>query len=479
MNVKYIFPFLVFASLFLLYSYTLAPGISWANGGVDGGDLITAAVVNGVPHPTGYPLYMILAKLFQYMPIGNFAYRTNLLSAFCTSLSSVVMYLTIQRILVNNKFSVISALITAFVFGLSPLVWSQAVIAEVYGLQSLLTTIILYQTFFWGNTSSDNLVRGISIGLSLGNHITTVLLIPFLFIENNKIKLFSPSKISLRILGVLLGLSVYLILPIRAMNNPEINWNDPITFNSLFQLISGKIYQSYFSAQFIFDRIRTWGGILIKQFGILGIFTGILTLVHNQGQKEYKLSVLWIFISYGTFSLIYTSYDSYVYLIQTIIAFSLLIGLGFQTLLSYIVPHWNFAKIGLPFLLVVLIVRRISIVIPEVDASKDNRAIEFADQILRASPENAIIFTEDDQSTFTLWYYHYAEKKRPDILIVSEGLLEYGWYIQTLKDNYPSLSLSSDNSSTPFILIQNNKEKPYCFIRNAEQLDFACYRTSD
>ncbi len=476
MSIKHIPPFLIFVSLFFLYSYTLAPGISWANGGADGGDLIAAAAVNGVPHPTGYPLYMLLAKLFQYAPIGNLAYRTNLLSACCTSLASIMIYFTANHILVNKKFSIISSLVAALAFGLSPLVWSQAVIAEVYGLQSLLTIIILYQTLFCDDKTSDNLIRGMCVGLSLGNHITTIFLIPFLLIENNEIKFFSNSKLSLRILGVLLGLSVYLILPFRAMNNPEINWNDPVTFNSFFQLISGKIYQSYFSTQFIFDRIRAWSGILIEQFDVLGVFSGIFALLHNETHKKYKLPIFWIFISYGVFSLFYASYDSYVYLIQTIIAFSLWIGLGFQSLISFIVPRWNFAKTGLNLLLVILIVRQVLIVTPKVDASNDNRAIDFANQVLRTFPENAIIFTVDDQSTFTLWYYHYAEKQRSDIMVISEGLLEYKWYLRTLKNNYPTLSIPTENSLSSFDLIQSNKDNPYCFIGNPEMLDIVCYR---
>ncbi|HAW58399.1 MAG TPA: hypothetical protein DCX03_05210 [Bacteroidales bacterium] len=261
------------------------------------------------------------------------------------------------------------------------------------------------------------------------------------------------------------------------MNNPEINWNDPVTFNSFFQLISGKIYQSYFSTQFIFDRIRAWGGILIEQFGALGVFSGIFALLHNQTHKKYKLPIFWIFISYGAFSLIYASHDSYIYLIQTIVAFSLWIGLGFQNLISFIVPRWDFAKTGLYLLLVILIVRQVLIVTPKVDASNDNRAIEFANQVLRTSPENAIIFTGDDQSTFTLWYYHYAEKQRPDIMVISEGLLEYEWYLRTLENNYPTLSIPTENNLSSFDLIQSNKDNPYCFfIGNPETLDINCYR---
>jgi len=45
-----------------VYGCTLAPGLTWANGGTDGGDLITAAATHRVAHTSGYPLYLLLAE---------------------------------------------------------------------------------------------------------------------------------------------------------------------------------------------------------------------------------------------------------------------------------------------------------------------------------------------------------------------------------------------------------------------------------
>ena len=64
-----------------IYLATLAPGLTFEHYGTDGGDLITAARTLGVPHPTGYPTYTLLAWLFSHLPVGIIAYRVNLLSA--------------------------------------------------------------------------------------------------------------------------------------------------------------------------------------------------------------------------------------------------------------------------------------------------------------------------------------------------------------------------------------------------------------
>ena len=53
---------------FIVYVCTLAPTITWRNDGVDSGDLAAAVAVGGVPHPPGYPTYLILGEVFKLLP---------------------------------------------------------------------------------------------------------------------------------------------------------------------------------------------------------------------------------------------------------------------------------------------------------------------------------------------------------------------------------------------------------------------------
>ena len=80
----------VVAALLALGAYllTLSPSISWADGLSDSGELAAAAYVLGVPHPTTYPLYMILGWAVSHLPFGEPAYDLNLLSALCGALTA-------------------------------------------------------------------------------------------------------------------------------------------------------------------------------------------------------------------------------------------------------------------------------------------------------------------------------------------------------------------------------------------------------
>ena len=64
-----------------LYARTLAPGLTWAHNGADGGDFLAAALTHGVPHPSGYPTYQLLLRGIIAVFPGEPARAGNWLSA--------------------------------------------------------------------------------------------------------------------------------------------------------------------------------------------------------------------------------------------------------------------------------------------------------------------------------------------------------------------------------------------------------------
>ena len=68
---KLIIPAITFLFLTALYLTVLPGDYTDANNSADGGDLLSAILIKGIPHPTGYPTYLILGKLFQLFPFGT------------------------------------------------------------------------------------------------------------------------------------------------------------------------------------------------------------------------------------------------------------------------------------------------------------------------------------------------------------------------------------------------------------------------
>jgi hypothetical protein len=463
---------LVFLILMVCYLPSLAPGLTWAHGGADGGDLITAVALNGVPHPSGYPAYLLLAKPFLALPFGTLAFRANLFSAFCFALASAILFNIALQWLQDRKFALPAAAVAALSFGLSPLVWSQAVIAEVYGLQALLSVIILLQSFSCPKTRACSFLRGLTLGLALGNHLTSLFLLPLLFFDYPSPGRLSFRDIVIRLLGFLLGCLVYLILPLYAAQSPPVNWMGPLAWSSFWDLVSGRVYQSYFTLALVGERMRGIAGLLLRDFTLLGVPLGIFALFRSP-KDRLSWSLLWLFFIHGLFSLVYGSKDSYVYLIVAWAAFSLWIGQGLQFALVSL-PSRKYFPVIAYLMLAVLFIARVFLVFPQVDASQDHRAEDFARNVLEDAPHGALLLAVDDEASFAMSYYLFVENPRPDLTLISEGLLGHPWYQHSLRHNDSSLILPSDKKLGVYDLIMLNP-RPYCWVKGAAPSRLECF----
>ena len=72
------------------YVVTLAPSVTFW----DAGEFIAAARVLGIPHPPGTPLFVMIAHVWAWLvPVGEFAARTNLLSALFSAAGAGCFFL--------------------------------------------------------------------------------------------------------------------------------------------------------------------------------------------------------------------------------------------------------------------------------------------------------------------------------------------------------------------------------------------------
>jgi hypothetical protein len=93
-KIDYLCGLLVLFISFGVYLWTMAPTVTFG----DSGDFISSAYTLGLPHPTGYPTYILLAHLISYLPIGNIAFRINLLSSFFASLAVMMAYFITRKV---------------------------------------------------------------------------------------------------------------------------------------------------------------------------------------------------------------------------------------------------------------------------------------------------------------------------------------------------------------------------------------------
>lgn len=196
---------------FVVYVRTLTPGV--LDG--DSGEWQYMANILGIPHSTGYPLYILLAKLTTLLPLGNHAWRVNLFSALCATATIPIVYLLAQRVGRSRMAAIISALFFAFM----PTLWASATIAEVYALNTLLVALTLWFAirFFDNGNARDLYLMALCFGLALTNHRIAFFIAPaLLLVVWLKRSVFDMRKVAFAAFAFLIPLALYLYIPLRA-----------------------------------------------------------------------------------------------------------------------------------------------------------------------------------------------------------------------------------------------------------------------
>ena len=177
-------PVILFVSTIAVYIHNLCPSLWW----MDSGEFVFHSIVLGVPHPTGYPLYIQVGKLLTLIPWIEAPFAVNLFSAIMASLTVVLLYKIILSLTGGILVSVSAALLFAFSFTF----WSQAEIAEVYTLHTFFLTLLIYLPIKLKDTNDIRIffLLSFTFGLSFAHHMSTVLMLPaillFLLIYRKK-----------------------------------------------------------------------------------------------------------------------------------------------------------------------------------------------------------------------------------------------------------------------------------------------------
>ena len=497
------FPIALFLIAFSIYLLTLAPTITWRNDGADGGDLIAAAYTLGIAHPPGYPVYVVLGKLFTLLPIGDIAYRVNLMSAFFAAATIPLVYL-ITLGLCNSlsrggdtRAPRIAASAAALSFAFSPTFWSQATIAEVYTLNAFFVALLFYLLLKWRGedrqptaASNDLLLAAFIYGLSLGNHLSMLMLGPaalFLIVEGKRHNRIHLKGLLAAGLSFLLGLSIYLFLPLRAMQHPPVNWGDPHTWSGFLWTVSGQLYRRFafsLSPSYIPARVSAWASLLVQQFGWWGLLLGLIGLWRClEEDRTFSIFSLLAFSAVVIYAIGYNTTDSYVYLIPSYLVFATWLGAGIHYLLAALRQARDRGRLTFHasrFTLLFLCLPFVSLWqnFSSLDLSKDRSAYEYGAEAFEVLEPSAIVIADTDPHTFTLWYFSYVVGERPDVVVLNKTLLGYSWYRDNMRLLYPQVSIPSGGVDALTHLIESNCAYHPIYLTDYEPSSLARYSFS-
>ncbi len=232
-------PIIFFFVIFIIYLHNLSSA-SFAG---DAGDFLAAIVVKGVPHPSGYPLFVLLGIIFNFLPFGHtVAWRVDLISALFASLAVVLMYLISSSLVKSRLIAVLTALTLAFFYPF----WLYAEVAEVFSLAYFFVLLLFYMSIRYSKTKNTKILYLISffVGLSLSNHEIIIMIFPSiaLLILWSNLKIIKISTIFTCFGCVLLGLLPYIYIPIAAFHSPQLNWGEATSVQNFINIITRHDY---------------------------------------------------------------------------------------------------------------------------------------------------------------------------------------------------------------------------------------------
>ncbi|MEW6679478.1 MAG: DUF2723 domain-containing protein [bacterium] len=399
---------------YFVYLLTL-PSSVWFG---DSGDFITSSYVLGIPHPSGYPLYTLLGHLFSYLPISNIGMRITLMSSIFGGLTSTLIYFLLIKLSVQRLISFSTVLCFAFSYTF----FRVSIYAKTYSLYGFFVILILFILYLYQENIKKNfkylILFSFILGVSFTNHNLMATIIPgivfFLFISNKSI--FKINTLFYLFAFFALGLSVFLYLPIRAFQNPPIDWANPTTLQRFIDCLTVKFAQKRMLDITLLKFFITLGNhlvLLLKQFLIFCVILIFGFYPLKRRNYPFFILLLSIIIVNTIFSLIIYPVEKGVidfeaYHIPSFLSLAIFLGIG----LNFIIEKKKSLKFGVLLIPLIICFNYYYIV----DKSRFYFAYDYARNILRHLPEKTILFTYTDHEFMTLWYLKHIENRRKDII---------------------------------------------------------------
>jgi len=467
-------PALTFLAAFcvtlIIYGTISAPGL----GLIDSGELTTVSQTLGIAHPTGYPLYTILGRV--WLIISPLAPDRGMVvfSALCGAAAVAVLALAAQTILNSVRGSLsatwraIFSVVAACGFAISPAGWNSILYAEVYPLTWLIAALILWfaaKILLQGLPPTVNARYALLLlylcGLGLGNHLTIVWYAPLAIVILWKLMRNSGQplrSLAISLISILFGSLTLLFLPIRSVLNPLLDWGNAETISNFYRHISAWQYRIWmfqgsfdsFVEKFLsfFMRIPQDIGWATAVLAVLGLW---ITLRRRSLFGSLML-VVWLI---GTaYNMNYDIPDISSYFLVFYCPLFVLAMMGAGHVL-HVIRYRSWSRLRESIALALL-----TLSIPVAAALADGHVRlrksydfprRFVEEVFATLPDSALVFHGDWDIHSPYLYYRHVENLRSDLVLLDIGLMQRSWYIEQERRNHPDVFRGSERQTNDFL----------------------------
>jgi hypothetical protein len=233
---------LVFLAAFGWFASHAVPSLYFG----DSGELLAAIHTGGIPHPTGFPILLLLG----YLPSQANTLAVNMVSSAAGALSIALIALWARRLLGGAVFFPTVCVL----LGSSTLLLHSSM-TRVYSLQLATFSAVLLCVSTYQPKPRWGLLFGFLLGFAATTHTLFLgaLIYAWIMLWNNRKEW--PALAPWISVGFFLSASLYLWIPLRAHLWPAVSWGRPSNFESLWNYLSQRQYSEKMMSR---DALGTW-----------------------------------------------------------------------------------------------------------------------------------------------------------------------------------------------------------------------------
>ena len=423
----------------------------------DSAEFVTVALTGGVAHPPGYPLLVLLARAFSWIPFGTLAFRVNLVSVLSGVVTVGLVVLIARRLGASRIGAGAAGLMLAFV----PLVWEWSIAIEAFALNAALAAGIVYLLVRWHQTPermSFLVLAALLGGLASSNHQTIIFLVPSILMVLwwHRDSLIAQPRVMLYcVAAIAVGLLPYLYILWAAAKDPVLNWGSIRTF--------GELVDHFLRADYGTTKLasHTEGGspiqrLLVIVLSLTAVEAVLLPIGVLAAYRRARWFLWFALLGFGFSGPAFIAIANVPadnegrwmlehFLVLPHVVVAPLAALGFTLATEWMQQRIHVTRrVIVESLLAAMTVALIAVSVARnyrhIDQRDNHLARRFAEDILATVPPRTILMAQADQVVLPITYLQAVEKKRPDVTLVMLGLFRGGEdYINQLRRRHADL----------------------------------------
>ncbi|MCF7954985.1 MAG: DUF2723 domain-containing protein [Phycisphaerae bacterium] len=430
---------MVFGVSALVYAVTCAPGSLWQDSGMIQYRIWHNDIAGGLGLALAHPLYYLIGIAAKHIPLGEFGFRINLISAVCGAITVANIFLLL-RLAAGRVFPAVAGAVT---LGLSWTFWRHCAIAETYILYTAIFSAELIFLFLYFKNQKVGSLYAVAFlnGLSISTHMLGTLPLACYFVMAAVL----VCRKELRIGQVLLMALIWAVgcLPYEFLIVREL-----IASGDLVGTVRSALFGNSWDSDVLNVALN---GTIVKQnfmfFGlsfptpnILLFFFGLFASYRILKFKLFANMLIAMTAMFFVFAFRYTVPDRYAFFIPFYCVAAIFIGAGAGLFVE------RFRNRYLPFVIIIFafLAVPVYIVVPKVAERMkvslgtkrqipyrneyafflrpwqrwNNSPERFVDEAFKTLDENSVIIA-DGTTVYPLWYGQQVLGLRKDVKIIS------------------------------------------------------------